>query len=351
MSNKLSYKEIEALLKQKFNDEDEAKIVYRYFQNHLTSGYERYKKQLTKGEESKSFQVFVKDVIARHQRKMNTATQDFKQSFYKIDAYLLQLVDETIGHFNKSNDSPIASSENVSINDIYTIIATYKRAMQTFKIDIEERDPLRHLCLKAIYRFESGINLIRLSCPDEALIVWRSFLEMVTIIKVIYLNPKLNLASRFFVNKQRALAILGLVPVTSGQMDSLNEQTKSHAAKGSTQYWDLYRFSWVSELMSNDTSSSKLREIAQLSNYDSHYRFTSLFVHERLIKDSNIKIMPLIDYALQLYWRLFDNELRDVVKELFEIAREDTPTKEEKDVRAHLKIDREKFDEMSRLMS
>lgn len=351
MSNKLSYKEIEGLLKQAFVDENEQKAVCHYFQNHLARGYERYKKQLDKGDTPKPFLIFVKDVIARHHRRMNTALQEFKKNYHKDNQYIASLVEETISHWQKSKDSPLTASENVSINDITTIVSTYQLAMKNYRIDIEERDPLRHLCLKAMHRFASGVHLIRLGYADEALIVWRSFLEMVTIIKVITLHPKQNLASRFYVNKQHALAVLGLLPATSGQIDSLYEQTKSHASKGNTQYWDLYRFSWVSELMGNDLSSSKLRELALLSQYDGHYRFTSLFVHERLIKDNNIKIMPLSDYALQLYWRLFDNELRDIIQDLFMISREVAPSKEEKEVRAHLKLDREKMDEISRLIN
>lgn len=352
MSQKISFKEIDALLQEKNHDEATLKEIYRVFQKHLSEGYDRYKKHLDKHLTPKPFSFFAKEVIARHKRKMKTSLLSFQSQYYKDEDYLQSLIIETINKCTKEVDLPLRNEkENASISDIETIVSAYLIAMDHYKTDIEERDLLRHLCHKAMRRFASGMTLVSHHYPDEALIVWRSFLEIVTIIKVIYLYPNKNLDKQFYVNKQYVLAVLGLLPTTSEHRDSLIEQAKSHAAKGASQYWELFRFSWVSDLLNKDHSSSKLRELAKLSAYDGHYRFTSVFVHERLIKDSDVKIMSLNDYALQLYWRLFDTELRDILKELFEISREMTPEKEEKDVRAHLKLDREKLDEMTRLMS
>lgn len=348
----LSYNEIAKLLSDNFLNEEDKKQRCKYFQTKLTTGYKSYRKTIGQDHEVFSYDLFAFEVINRHNRRYFVGTQDFKNTYFKNDTYLDSLIKDTIVKFQTlGNRDYILQRKREDIGDVDIIVNQYLRLIKD--CDRGPKGLVKRLAEKSLTNMIVGIDLIARGFIEEALILWRSYLEEITVLIILNKFPNEPLETRFMTNKEDTLVNLGLKDATSAHKDNLRGQTTKHLGKKSAKEWEILRFSWVGNLIKKqDYSSATLRNLAGLSDYDPHYVFTSIFVHERDINDNDIKIMRLSDYALILYWKLFDETLRPLLMKLYPIPKNLPLDKSESDIRAYLRRKfGERFNEMAAALS
>lgn len=335
----ISQNEIAKLLFDVFPNEQDRVKRLRYFQTKLKSGYELYRKNVGNEGEVFSADLFAFEVINRHNRRYLFETNEFKNTYFNHDSYIDSLVRETMTKFNTiGNRDYILQRKMEDIGDIDIITEQYLRLVTEKMSEEKDESLMKRLALKSLQKMVIGVDLVARGFIDESLILWRSFLENVTIVKIMKDYPNEPLETRFKTNKQDTLVDIGITEATSAHKDNLRDQTKKHLGKKSAKSWEILRYSWVGNLIKEqDYSSSTLRDLAGISDFNPHYNFTSLFVHERDIQNDDVKILRLSDYALMLYWKLFDDVLRPLLDQIFAFPKKLPLDKSEKDIRAYLK--------------
>ncbi|MGD9813067.1 MAG: DUF5677 domain-containing protein [Bacilli bacterium] len=354
MSEKLTYNEIACLLDEDFENEAERKEKCQCFQDLLVKGYSDYKKQAASDQEIVAFSEFSLDVFARHKRNIGGHTLDFKRTYHRDKNYLNALVKDSVQKLNeKATATYIFKVQNENVADIDILINKYVLAIRDRLKEGEFNTVSGQLMIKALNKFSSGIHLITRNFIDEALIIWRSFLEDVTIVKILRDNQDKKLESKFLTNKERTLVDLGFINENTPYAESVSDQSRAHIADRRANYWEILRFSWIGNLLKeNDYTSNDLRKLAKLDEYSVHYKFTSVFVHERLISDEDVQVLPLNDYALYLFWKLFDEQLRTMLIAYFKLDDNLKVDKSEKAIRKYLRLEfNERFKELAGIIA
>ena len=354
MGEKLTYNEIVCHLDESFSSENERKEKCQSFQDLLIRGYNAYKKQADVDQEIVAFSEFTLDIFARHKRNIGGRTTEFKRTYHHDKNYLESLVRDSIQKFNETATADyIFKRQNENIADIDININKYVLAVRSCLSQNIYNTVTGQLMLKALNKYASGIHLITRNFIDEALIIWRSFLEDVTIIKILLAHTDDKLASKFLTNKERTLIDLGFIHANTPYGESVTDQSRAHLADNSAKDWEVLRFSWIGNLLKEkDYSSNQLRVLANLDEYSVHYKFASVFVHERLINDQDVKVLALNNYALYLYWKLFDEQLRVPLLNYFHLAEQLNVEKSEKAIRKYLRLEfNERFKELAGILS
>ncbi len=344
MAKKLSFNEIASRLGDKINSEQDRTKRIMFFQPKLVSGYEKYRKKVTNEHQLFSEEQFADELLRRHNNRYSYERQSFHDDYFNHETYIDSLVSDTItkllivGH----KDYTFQVKERF-VNDLDIICDQYVKLVNNASLMTTAKTLVRQIAKKALDKMAVGVDLIARNFIDESLIIWRSFLEDVTIVKIIYDFPDQPLEARFMTNKQDTLVDLGIIQASSAHKNSLRDQTKKHIGHKSARHWEILRYSWVGCLLrEKDYSSAKMRELVGLDDFNPHYNFTSIFVHQRTIDDQDLSLFSLGDYALMLYWKLFDQVLKKIIVALFDLEKKLPLDTSEKDIRRYLK---RKFDE------
>ncbi|MGI6714333.1 MAG: DUF5677 domain-containing protein [Bacilli bacterium] len=354
MGDKLTFNQILSCLHENFETEQEKTDKCRTWQKLLQTSYKNYKRQVAEDTEIVDFQDFSRDLFARHERALASKTNLFRHTYHQDDAYLSSLAKKTIDKFNQmATANFVFKRQSEQSADFDIVLNYYLQKVPATSGDKTNPDTIGDLLRQALKKCGAGIHLLTRNFVDEALILWRAFLEDMAIVNVMILHQKKKLDRAFLTNKTRTLHDLGFGLDNPKHVDSISKQVNVHIDDKQAKDWEMLRFSWLKDCISDkDYTSSKVRSLAGLEEYSKHYKFTSVFVHERLISDEDVKILPLADYALCLYWRLFDEELRNKLLDYFALQKMKEVEKLEKEIRLFLKSKyQERFKEFSRILA
>ena len=191
----------------------------------------------------------------------------------------------------------------------------------------------------------------------DAFIIWRSLLENVSYFKILLLGGEKTskkTANLFLNRKEATKKILGLSPSSSKERENITIQNENRNKRKSATWWEKQRFQWAANVLhiKDDLSAKTLQEAVGLDKYYPHYQVASIFTHEHLLTAEDFKVISLIDYLVNLYWRVFDG-IRDDIIRLFAINRETIApiSSNEESLRKQLKSSREAFDEFTNMVS
>lgn len=353
MSKLLTFNEISACLNEDFRDEQEKTAKCRIWQKLLTNSYKEYKKQVPDDNEIVAFPEFTRDLFARHARMLVSKTKAFHHTYHQDQNYLTSLVNKTIEKFKHlANPDFVFKRQNEQSADLDIVLNYYLLKVPNTSTKTHP-DPIGALLRQALKKCGAGVHLLTRNFVDEALILWRACFEDLAIVKVLLKYPDKKLDRAFLTNKTKTLHDLGFGTNNQKHVESIHKQVQSHIDDKHAYEWELLRYSWLKDCINDgDYSASKVRTLAELDDYSKHYKFTSVFVHERLIDDRDVKILPLADYALCLYWKLFDDHLRNLLIDYFHLDDLQDVEKLEVEIRKFLKSEfQERFKEISAVLA
>ena len=330
------------------------KEKFDYFRTYIGEGYREYKHNQNIAAGLISLEDFAKEVINVHNIKIKSETEDLKKNYYKQPSYLRKIIKDKCASLINKNDpnhtfTYVNPKDDVRVDRLKEIINGYYQIIEKY----EGKEASRLMVKRILEQMVSGIWLLSLESYADAFIIWRSLLENVSYLKIILKGGE-KTANLFMNRKETTKKIIGLASSTKAEIDSINTQIENSNKRKSATWWEKQRFQWAAKALPSkaELSAKTLQEAVGLEKYYPHYQVASVFTHEHLFNEDDFKVIGLIDYLINLYWRVFDGISKDIVK-LFTFQPSDLQAicKNEESLRKQLKSSREVFDEFSRMIS
>jgi len=331
---------------------------FDYFRQFIGEGYRQYKQNSSSAAGLKSLEEFAKEIINVHNIKIKNEKDELKRNYYKQDSYLRKIIKDKCASLISKNDPDhiftyVNPKDDVRIDRLKEIINGYYKVIEKDT----DKDVVKLLTKRILEQMVSGIRLLSVKHYADAFIIWRSLLENVSYFKILLLGGEKTskkTANLFLNRKEATKKILGLSPSSSKERENITIQNENRNKRKSATWWEKQRFQWAANVLhiKDDLSAKTLQEAVGLDKYYPHYQVASIFTHEHLLTAEDFKVISLIDYLVNLYWRVFDG-IRDDIIRLFAINRETVSviTSNEESLRKQLKSSREPFEEFANMIN
>ncbi|MFA5421799.1 MAG: DUF5677 domain-containing protein [Bacilli bacterium] len=325
----------------------------QYFCDHINAGYREYKRAQSAAAGHKTLEEFAIEIIRAHNAKIKNETEDLKQNYYKQPSYIKKIIKDKCGLLISKNDPShiftyVNPQEDARVDRLKEIINGYYSLAKDAGGDLSKA-----LARRIFDQMVSGVRLLSDNHHSDAFIIWRSLLENISYLKIV-LRGGTKTANLFLVRKSDTKKILGLATASKAEIDNINLQNDNRLKRKSATWWEKQRFAWAqSAIRSKDDLSAKtLQEAVGLEKYYPHYQVASIFTHEHLLDAADFKVIPLVDYLINLYWRAFEEIRMDIIL-LFGLSDDDLNfiKKHEESIRKLLRSSREQFDAFSNMIS
>lgn len=347
--DKLSHRFIIKHLKEDPYLYPHSKAKLDYFCRHILRGYKEYKKVYNIEAGPLTYFDFAKITIERHNTKFVNETEQNKKNYYKQEHYLSKIINDLINSHVSKGDLDHAFTfinpiDDMRIDKLKEIIDGY------YQIIKNDQDTfLKEFSLRIIHEFISGVRLLSMANYNDSLIIWRSLLETVAYYKIL-LSGGQKTINLYLTRKQYTKKIIGLEKATREQRENIEQQTENRNKRKSARWWEKQRFQWMDTFFTkqDDLSMKNVFEKINLSPYYPHYQIASLFTHEYLLDESDFKTISLVDYLINLYWKVFE-EVRDDFLKLFDVNKKEINHIQvfEKEMRKLMSSSREVFNEFT----
>lgn len=345
----LSRNFVENLLKDNKQISENTNEKINYFRDAIKKAYPDYRKTFKNN--AKPFEEFAENVLLRHSHRILNKNIDFQKSYFKNQSYIEKLIKDTFkAEEAKLNPNHTFTRDSYIDPNILSFQNLIDRRYQTFmKLDpksIPEKDKsLFQLFERFFEELISGVMLLEHEYLNDAFILWRSLLETTTILTILINNRQL--IGKF--EERRNIALRRVKVITAGK-DTMSDKTneaRSHLGVKNVAPYIAERFGWAGELIKNrDYSMATLLDIAGLSDLNAHYGFASVFVHEYLIRPTDLAHeIDFYQYLLTLYFKLYEL-VRVPLSKLFTNDLEDAKKLEE-GIRAEVKTFSGPFNDFS----
>jgi len=337
----------------------ENKILYpdikdklAYFCMHISLGYREYNRNRNESAGHKSIEEFAKEVIAIHNKKFESLVGEIKANYYKQPQHIEKIIkDYTASLISKNNPDHLFTNVNPiddpRVDRLKEIINGYICLINKDK----SPELLKIHAKRILIQFVSGVRLLSVNHYADSFIIWRSLLESVSYFKIV-IGGSSKTSSMFIERKDSTKKILGMVTTTKAEMNSINTQIENRKIGKKASWWEKQRFSWAKNaLIGKELSSKSIQEAAKMGKFYPHYQVASIFTHEYLIDEDDFKTIKLLDYLINLYWRVFE-EIRIDIIDIFKLEELNVQPirKHEETMRKLLKNTREAFTNFSNMI-
>jgi hypothetical protein len=340
---------------------EESEVLYpytkeklQYFCEHISDGYREYKRNRSTAAGHKSLEEFAKEIIQAHNVKIKGEILDLKMNYYKQPSYIKKIIKDKCTSLISKNDPDhiftyVNPKDDSRIDRLKEIINGY------FSIIKNDNDSaVNKLLIKRIIdQMVSGIRLMSVKHYADAFIIWRSLLENISYLKVVNRGGT-KTANLFVARKNETKKILGLSASSRAELESINTQVDNRLKRRSATWWEKQRFAWAKGVLSSkeELSAKILQEKMGLDKYYPHYQVASIFTHEHMLNEDDFVVISLLDYLINLYWRVFEEIRLDIIA-IFAIKEEQLQSikNHEESIRVLLKSSRENFETFANMIS